>query len=109
MRPDGAAAAERAEQAVGVRELVDQRLRLDDLRYGARGILQRAERLLVRPGVVADPVPLGMRALRERPALLVGELGAEHEEGGFYVGRREHVEYPRRRRRIGPVVERKRD
>ena len=73
VRAEPAAAAEGPEQPVRVRELADQLLRAADLGLGGPvvvGLL--AERDGVGEGVVADPVPLGVRALGQRPARRVG-------------------------------------
>jgi hypothetical protein len=106
VRADRAAAAEGPEEAVRVRELGDQRLRLDDLGDDPRGVADPSERLGVRPGVVADPVAIGVRALRERAPLRLDELGAEDEERRSYAGRLEDVEDPVGDGRLGAVVER---
>ena len=77
---DLTATAERAKQVIGMRELVDRRFGVNDFGNNARGIGEPPERLLVRPGVIADPVTFGMRALGNRAPLGIRELRAEHEE-----------------------------
>ena len=105
MRSELAAAAERAKQQIRMRQFIDRRLRIDDLGDDARRIAHAAERLRVAPGVIADPVALGMRALRDATPLGVGELGAEHEEGRFDVRGAEDVQHARRDGRFRAVVE----
>src|SRR5689334_17681707 len=105
MRPYRTPVAEGTEQAVGMGELGDLRLRLDDLGDDARRIGDTPERLGMRPGVVADPVPFGMRALGERAPLAARELRAEHEERRLDACRFQDVEDAVGDGRLGAVVE----
>ena len=63
-----AALAVRPEQAVRVQERADRILRAVELRI-RRLRRHQPERQRVAPGVIADPVPLGMRAFGERAVL----------------------------------------
>jgi hypothetical protein len=105
MRANGPTAAERPEKAVGMRELVDERLRLDDFRDHARGLGDAPEGIGMRPGVVADPVAFGVRALRERAALAARELRAEDEERRLDARGFQDVQDAVGDGRLGAVVE----
>jgi hypothetical protein len=62
-----------------------------------------AQRPRVRERVVADPVPLGVRALGQRAMLAQGR--AHDEEARAQLARGQHVQDPGRGRRVRAVVE----
>ena len=76
-----AAAAERPEPALWMREVADRGLRPADLVLRRLRVALLPERHRVRKSVVADPVALVMRTRRQPAALGVAELFADHEEG----------------------------
>src|SRR3954469_17832913 len=104
VRVEGAASAKGPEEAVGVRALAERDIGVDDLGEQPRRIVEPPERLLVRPGVVADPVAFGVRALGDRAPLGIGELRAEGEEGRVHAGVRKNVEHARRDRGLRTIV-----
>ena len=102
------ALAVRPEQSVRVDERADRSLRA--VEFSLRGVrLHQPERQRMTPGVIADPVALGMRPLRERAVPRPLELLADHEERRFDAAPRQHVEHGRCHVRGRTVVERERE
>src|SRR5688572_26899015 len=88
-----------------MREVAEKRLRLEDLAPRGTRLLQTAERRAVRHGVVADPVAFGVRPDGECATRRIGELRAEHEEGGGYAFAPQDFEDAAGDAGLGPVVE----
>jgi hypothetical protein len=76
-----AAAAERPEPALWMREIADRGLRPADLVLRRLRVALLPERYRVRKSVIADPVAFAMRARRKPAALRIAKLLADHEEG----------------------------
>src|SRR5688500_18421301 len=105
VRTERAAAAERAEQAIGMRELAELVLSVEDLASRFASFMNRSQGHAVRDGVVADPVALDMGPLGELAPRGVGELRAGHEERGADVFFLQDFQDMLGDTGLGPVVE----
>jgi hypothetical protein len=84
------ALAVRTKETMRMHKSADRVLR--SVEFGFCGVrLHQPERKGVAPGVIADPVPFGVRALGEPAVSRLRELLADHEEGRFDAAPREHV------------------
>ena len=100
-----AAAAVGPEQRRIVRQRTDRGLGAADLALGRLRIGLLAQRDAVAEGVIADPMALGMSALRASARLGVRELAPDHEERAQDAVMREHVQHHRGHCGLRPVVE----
>ncbi len=101
-----AAAAERPEPALRVRETADQILGARDFVPDRVGIALQAKRHRMRIGVVADPVAFFTGPRRQKPALGIGKFFADDEESSLDAALAEDIQHVRRHLRLGPVIER---
>ena len=91
-----------------MQERADRRLRAIEL--GVRRVRRhQPEGQRMAPGVIADPMTLGVCALGERAVLRTGDLLANDKERRLDVAPRQDVEHQRRHIRRRTVVEGKRE
>jgi hypothetical protein len=93
---DDSATAERAEEAIWVRQIADQLLGLVDLPIDRRGVVELGQRDRMSQGVVAYPVSLGGRASRDLCRARSTELLPDDEERRPDPALAKDVEHPRR-------------